>query len=62
MTVIVRSVLLKHAVEPALHNFALAFASALFIAIFLGSVLPNVVLDPLERVSRNIDLIRDGTV
>ena len=60
VTVIVRSVLLKHAVEPALHNLALAFAASLFIAIFLGSVLPNVVLDPLQRVSRSIDLIRTG--
>ena len=60
VTVIVRSVLLKHAVEPALHNLALAFAASLLIAIFLGSVLPNVVLDPLQRVSRSIDLIRTG--
>ena len=60
VTVIVRSVLLKHAVEPALRNLALAFAASLFIAIFLGSVLPTVVLDPLERVSRRIDLIRTG--
>jgi signal transduction histidine kinase len=60
VTVIVRSVLLKHAVEPALNNLSLAFAASLFIAIFLGSVLPNVVLDPLQRVSRSIDLIRTG--
>ncbi len=60
ITVIMRSVLLKHAIQPALGNLALAFAASLFIAIFLGSVLPNVVLDPLERVSRRIDLIRTG--
>jgi PAS domain S-box-containing protein len=60
VTVIVRSVLLKHAIQPALNNLALAFAASLLIAIFLGSVLPNVVLDPLERVSRSIDLIRTG--
>jgi len=60
VTVLVRSVLLKHAVEPALLNLALAFAASLLIAVFLGSVLPNVVLDPLERVSRSIDLIRAG--
>jgi PAS domain S-box-containing protein len=60
ITVVIQSVLLRHAVEPALKNLALAFASSLFIAIFLGSVLPNVILDPLQRVSRSIDLIRTG--
>ena len=60
VTVVIRSVLLKHAVEPALKNLALAFGASLFIAIFLGSVLPSFILDPLERVSRNIDLIRTG--
>jgi PAS domain S-box-containing protein len=37
-----------------------AFGAALFIAIFLGSVLPSVMLDPLERVGRSIDRIRAG--
>lgn len=60
ITVVIRSVLMKHSVEPALKNLALAFALASCIAIFLGAVLPNVVLDPLERVSRSIDLIRTG--
>jgi len=60
VTVVVQSVLLRHAVQPALNNLALAFAASLFIAVFLGSVIPNIVLDPLERVSRNIDLIRTG--
>lgn len=60
VTVIVRSFLLKRAVEPALLNLGLAFAAALVIAAFLGSVLPNIVLDPLERLSRSIDLIRTG--
>ncbi len=58
--VVIRSVLLKHSVEPALKNLVLAFALAACIAIILGAVLPNVVLDPLERVSRSIDLIRTG--
>ncbi|HEX5229334.1 MAG TPA: ATP-binding protein [Bryobacteraceae bacterium] len=60
ITVVIRSVLMKHSVEPALKNLALAFALAFCIAIILGAVLPNVVLDPLERVSRSIDLIRTG--
>ncbi len=60
VTVVIRSVLLKHAVEPALRVLALTFSASLFIAIFLGSVLPNLVLDPLERVSQSIDLIRTG--
>jgi signal transduction histidine kinase len=58
--VIIRSVLLKHSVEPALKSLLLAFALSLCVAIFLGAVLPTVVLDPLQRVSRNIDLIRTG--
>jgi len=58
--VVIRSVLLKHSVEPALKNLVLAFALAACIAIILGAVLPNVVLDPLQRVSRSIDLIRTG--
>jgi PAS domain S-box-containing protein len=60
ITVVIRSVLLEHSVEPALKNLVLAFALSLCVAIILGAVLPNVVLDPLERVSRSIDLIRTG--
>jgi len=60
VTVVIRSVLVRHDIQPAFNNLALAFSSALFIAIFLGSVLPNLFLDPLGRVSRNIDLIRAG--
>ena len=60
ITVVIRSVLLKHAVQPALQVLALTFGSALFISIFLGTVLPTVILDPLQRVSRSIDLIRTG--
>jgi hypothetical protein len=60
ITVVFQSVLLKHNMTPALEALGLAFGASLFIAIFLGSVLPNVILGPLERVSRNIDLIRSG--
>jgi PAS domain S-box-containing protein len=60
ITVKISSVLLKKAVLPALQVLGLTIGSSLFIAIFLGSVLPNVILDPLQRVSRSIDLIRTG--
>jgi PAS domain S-box-containing protein len=60
ITVVIRSVLLEHSVEPALKNLVLAFALAACIAIFLGAVLPNLVLDPLQRLSQSIDLIRTG--
>src|SRR5581483_405347 len=60
ITVIIRSVLLKHSVEPALKNLVLAFALSLCVAILLAAVLPNVFLDPLQRVSQSIDLIRTG--
>jgi signal transduction histidine kinase len=60
ITVKISSVLLKRAIQQPLQVLALTFSSSLFIAIFLGSVLPNLVLDPLERVSRSIDLIRTG--
>ncbi len=60
ITIVIRSVLLKHEVEPALKSLVLAFALALCVAIFLGAVLPNVIIDPLQRVSQSIDLIRTG--
>ncbi len=60
ITVVIRSVLLRHSVEPALKNLVLAFALAACISIFLGAVLPNLLLDPLQRVSQSIDLIRTG--
>jgi PAS domain S-box-containing protein len=60
VTIVIRSVLLKHEVEPALKSLILAFALALCVAIFLGAVLPNLIIDPLQRVSQSIDLIRAG--
>jgi PAS domain S-box-containing protein len=60
ITIVIRSVLLKHEVEPALKSLVLAFALALCVAIFLGAVLPNLIIDPLQRVGQNIDLIRTG--
>jgi hypothetical protein len=60
VTIVIRSVLLKHEVEPALKSLVLAFALALCVAILLGAVLPNLIIDPLQRVSQSIDLIRTG--
>ena len=60
INVVIRSVLLKHAIQPALKALAVAFGVSLLVAIVLASVLPNLVLDPLQRVSRSIDLIRTG--
>jgi PAS domain S-box-containing protein len=60
VTIVIRSVLLRHEVEPALKSLVLAFALALCVAIVLGAVLPNLILYPLQRVSQNIDLIRTG--
>jgi PAS domain S-box-containing protein len=60
VAIVIRSVLLKHEVEPALKSLVLAFALALCVAIFLGAVLPNLIIDPLQRVSKSIDLIRTG--
>lgn len=60
ITVLIQSVFLKHDVAPTLKILGLTFVSALFIAIFLGSVLPSLMLTPLERVSRSIDMIRAG--
>ncbi|HYL34670.1 MAG TPA: ATP-binding protein [Bryobacteraceae bacterium] len=60
LLVVIKSDFVRRDVEPALKSLALAFAASLFIAIFLGSVLPNVLLDPLGRMSQSIDLILAG--
>jgi PAS domain S-box-containing protein len=60
VAVVTKSVFIKDKVLPILESLGLAFGGALFVAIFLGSVLPNVVLNPLQRLSRNIDLIQAG--
>jgi PAS domain S-box-containing protein len=60
ITVLIQSVFLKHDVYPTFKILGLTFFSSLFIAIFLGSVLPSLMLNPLERVSRSIDMIRAG--
>ena len=60
VTIVIRSVLLWNEVKPALKSLTLAFALALCVAIFLGAVLPNLIIDPLQRVSQSIDQIRMG--
>jgi signal transduction histidine kinase len=60
IAVVTRSVLLSHALKPAFTNLAVGFGGALLIAVFLASFLPSLTLGPLQRVSRNIDLIRTG--
>src|SRR5579883_371786 len=60
IVVAIKSDFVRHDVEPALNNLALAFGASLLIAIFLGFVVPNIVLDPLGRMSRTIDSILSG--
>jgi nitrogen fixation/metabolism regulation signal transduction histidine kinase len=60
ITVLIQSVFLRNEVYPTLKVLGLTFASSLFIAIFLGSVLPNLMLTPLERLMHSIDRIRAG--
>ncbi len=60
ITVVLRSVLLRHALRSAYLNLGVAFGLALLISAFLASFVPPLALGPLERVSRNIDLIRTG--
>ena len=60
ITVVIRSVLLRHALQPALNALAITFVLSLGVAVILALVLPSVALRPLERVSQRIDLIRTG--
>ena len=60
VSVIIKSDFVRSDVEPLLMNLGAAFGTALLIAVFLGSVLPNVVLDPLGRMSTRIDSILAG--
>src|SRR5579863_2565656 len=56
----VESLFLRHSLDPALRTLGAVFVAALFVSMLLGFVLPNLVLRPLERVSRKIDEIRTG--
>lgn len=55
--VIIRSVLLSKVLEPALYRLAAAFFSALAVAMFLGALLPNLFISPLERLGKHIESI-----
>ena len=58
--VVIRSDFVRSDIEPALKSLALAFGAALFIGVFLGSVLPSLVLNPVGRMSDKIDSILAG--
>jgi PAS domain S-box-containing protein len=60
VVVAIKSDFIRHDVQPALANLGAAFAAALIIAAFLGAVLPNLILDPLGRMSQAIDSILSG--
>lgn len=60
IVVAIKSDFVRRDVQPALANLGVAFAGSLIIAAFLGAVLPNLVLDPLGRMSKTIDAILSG--
>lgn len=57
ITVLLSSVLMRTTMAPYLNNLAFVFASSLFVSIVMALFLPNLVLDPLARISQKIDLI-----
>jgi PAS domain S-box-containing protein len=62
VVVVISSTLLDNAVRSVLLRQAIAFFACLVIAIVLAFLLPTLVLSPLERLGRRIDLIRTGEV
>lgn len=58
--VILESVLLSKALEPAFYKLAAGFFSALAGAMLLAALLPNLFLTPLARVSKHIESISSG--
>ncbi|MGH9667035.1 MAG: hypothetical protein ACRD9L_21630, partial [Bryobacteraceae bacterium] len=57
ISVLLSSVLMRTAMAPYLNNLAVVFVSSLFVSIVMALFLPNLVLDPLARISQKIDLI-----
>ena len=55
--VLISSVLMRSAMSPYLNNLAAVFVSSLLVSVIMALFLPNVVLDPLARISRKIDAI-----
>jgi len=62
VVVVISSTLLDNAVKSVLLRQAIAFVACLIVAIALAYVLPVLVLNPLERLGRRIDLIRTGEI
>ena len=58
--VVVGSSLIRHALAPALSNIGYGFLIALAVSLALAWLVPALALRPLERVSRNIELISKG--
>lgn|SRR5579872_144518 len=57
INILISSVLMRTTMAPYLNNLALVFLSSLFVSIVMALFLPNLVLDPLARISQKIDLI-----
>ena len=58
--VVVRSYLIRHALTPAFANIGYGFLIALMVSLALAWLVPALAVRPLERVSRNIELISKG--
>ena len=58
--VIVPSRLLRQALQPGFYKLGAGFMMGLAAAMFLAALLPNIVLRPLERVSKSIERISAG--
>jgi hypothetical protein len=58
--VVISSLFLRNSVWPELSQLGWIFIISLLISIALALVLPNVILGPLERLGRSIDLIATG--
>jgi len=58
--VVISSLFLRTSVWPELSQLGWIFLISLLISIALALVLPNVILGPLERLGRSIDLIATG--
>ena len=58
--VIIQSLLLRRALAPSFLKIGAGFMISLAVAMFLAALVPNLVLTPLERVSRSIERISAG--
>lgn len=60
ISVVMQSLFLRTSILPALEHLGYILLIALLAAVSLAAALPYIVLRPLERFSRQIDLIRKG--